>query len=144
MALVVLMRQSGVRSVGLYVIVGAGGWYAVHESGVHPTIAGVALGLLTPARPWISDNLLVRAVDEVSDFLKGDEGHNEAHLDHPGALFETLGFRYSGPMDGHDLPALQRTRLQQGVRNDRQRVELVARELWPALVALEAGIDAAP
>jgi len=35
-----------------------------------------------------------------------DEGRNEAHLDHPGALFETLGFRYHGPMDGHDLPAL--------------------------------------
>jgi 1-deoxy-D-xylulose-5-phosphate synthase len=37
-----------------------------------------------------------------------DAGHNEAHLDHPGALFETLGFRYHGPMDGHDLPALMR------------------------------------
>ncbi|WP_020650389.1 1-deoxy-D-xylulose-5-phosphate synthase [Solimonas variicoloris] len=32
--------------------------------------------------------------------------HNEAHLDHPGAMFETFGFRYSGPVDGHDLPAL--------------------------------------
>ena len=41
-----------------------------------------------------------------------DECHNEAHLDHPGALFETLGFQYSGPMDGHDLPALMR-RLEQ-------------------------------
>ncbi|HUR41708.1 MAG TPA: 1-deoxy-D-xylulose-5-phosphate synthase [Verrucomicrobiae bacterium] len=35
-----------------------------------------------------------------------DEGHNEAHLDRPGALFETLGFTYHGPIDGHDLPAL--------------------------------------
>ncbi len=37
-----------------------------------------------------------------------DEARNEAHLDHPGALFETLGFTYTGPMDGHDLPALLR------------------------------------
>jgi 1-deoxy-D-xylulose-5-phosphate synthase len=37
-----------------------------------------------------------------------DEARNQAHLDHPGALFETLGFSYSGPMDGHDLPALTR------------------------------------
>jgi 1-deoxy-D-xylulose-5-phosphate synthase len=37
-----------------------------------------------------------------------DATRNEAHLDHPGALFETLGFTYSGPMDGHDLPALTR------------------------------------
>ncbi len=34
------------------------------------------------------------------------EEHNEAHLDNPGALFETLGFGYQGPVDGHDLDAL--------------------------------------
>ncbi|MGH8540602.1 MAG: 1-deoxy-D-xylulose-5-phosphate synthase, partial [Stenotrophobium sp.] len=31
---------------------------------------------------------------------------NEAHLDNPGALFETFGFNYRGPIDGHDLDAL--------------------------------------
>jgi 1-deoxy-D-xylulose-5-phosphate synthase len=36
----------------------------------------------------------------------GDEAHNQAHIDHPGALFETLGFRYHGPLDGHDLKTL--------------------------------------
>ncbi|MFC4253659.1 1-deoxy-D-xylulose-5-phosphate synthase [Sinimarinibacterium flocculans] len=34
------------------------------------------------------------------------EDHNEAHLDNPGAIFETLGFGYHGPVDGHDLDAL--------------------------------------
>ncbi|WP_028081351.1 1-deoxy-D-xylulose-5-phosphate synthase [Solimonas soli] len=38
-----------------------------------------------------------------------DESGNEAHLDHPGAMFETFGFTYSGPIDGHDLPALMAT-----------------------------------
>jgi 1-deoxy-D-xylulose-5-phosphate synthase len=36
----------------------------------------------------------------------GGEEHNQAHLDDPGALFETLGFAYHGPIDGHDLSAL--------------------------------------
>jgi len=37
----------------------------------------------------------------------GSEGEdNLAHLDRPGALFETLGFRYLGPIDGHDLGAM--------------------------------------
>jgi 1-deoxy-D-xylulose-5-phosphate synthase len=36
----------------------------------------------------------------------GDEEHNQAHLEDPGALFETLGFTYHGPIDGHDLVAL--------------------------------------
>ncbi|RJF96418.1 1-deoxy-D-xylulose-5-phosphate synthase, partial [Oleomonas cavernae] len=35
-----------------------------------------------------------------------DDEHNEAHLENPGALFETLGFSYHGPIDGHDLDAL--------------------------------------
>jgi 1-deoxy-D-xylulose-5-phosphate synthase len=35
-----------------------------------------------------------------------DENHNEAHLDNPGAIFETVGFNYHGPVDGHDLDAL--------------------------------------
>ncbi|SFF40527.1 1-deoxy-D-xylulose-5-phosphate synthase [Fontimonas thermophila] len=37
------------------------------------------------------------------------EEHNAMHLDTPGALFETLGFRYHGPIDGHDLYALTAT-----------------------------------
>ena len=37
----------------------------------------------------------------------GSEGEdNLAHLDRPGALFETLGFRYQGPVNGHDLGGL--------------------------------------
>jgi 1-deoxy-D-xylulose-5-phosphate synthase len=35
-----------------------------------------------------------------------DEEHNSAHMDNPGALFETFGFGYHGPIDGHDLQAL--------------------------------------
>jgi 1-deoxy-D-xylulose-5-phosphate synthase len=35
-----------------------------------------------------------------------DSDHNEAHLENPGALFQTLGFEYHGPIDGHDLDAL--------------------------------------
>ncbi len=37
------------------------------------------------------------------------EHENEAHLDNPGALFETFGFKYHGPIDGHDLDALMAT-----------------------------------
>jgi 1-deoxy-D-xylulose-5-phosphate synthase len=39
----------------------------------------------------------------------GSEGEdNLAHLERPGALFETLGFGYTGPIDGHGLAALTR------------------------------------
>ncbi len=52
--LTVLLQKIGVRRVGIYVGVGAALWLCTLKSGVHPTIAGVVLGILTPTRPWIS------------------------------------------------------------------------------------------
>ena len=45
------LRALRVKWLPAYVVVGAATWLAVFESGVHATIAGVVLGLLTPARP---------------------------------------------------------------------------------------------
>jgi NhaA family Na+:H+ antiporter len=51
LALVAAARRVGLaRPVG-YVPIALLAWYCTYRSGVHPTIAGVALGLLTPAGP---------------------------------------------------------------------------------------------
>jgi NhaA family Na+:H+ antiporter len=47
-AAVLAMRRGGVNAPLLYVIPGLIAWLGVYKSGVHPTIAGVAMGLLTP------------------------------------------------------------------------------------------------
>jgi NhaA family Na+:H+ antiporter len=51
MAVTYAMGRLGVRDLIVYVAVGVIAWVAVHESGVHATVAGVAFGLLTPIRP---------------------------------------------------------------------------------------------
>ena len=51
LALVFAMQRAKVWYTPLYAILGIVIWYAVLESGIHATIAGVALGLLTPATP---------------------------------------------------------------------------------------------
>jgi Na+:H+ antiporter, NhaA family len=51
--IVYVFHTIGVRSVSVYVVVGAFIWLAFLQSGVHPTVAGVLLGLLTPAHAWI-------------------------------------------------------------------------------------------
>jgi NhaA family Na+:H+ antiporter len=48
---VFVMQRAKIWYTPVYVLVGVVIWYAVLESGVHATIAGVALGLLTPATP---------------------------------------------------------------------------------------------
>ena len=46
-----LLRRGDVQSLAPYLAVGAFVWLALLESGVHATLVGVALGLLTPAWP---------------------------------------------------------------------------------------------
>ena len=46
-----LLRWAGVWRLPPYVLVATALWVAVHESGVHATLAGVLVGLLLPSRP---------------------------------------------------------------------------------------------
>ena len=64
-AVVRAMALLGVRSVALYTLVGGSIWLAVDASGIHATITGVILGLLTPARRWVSDERLYAILDRV-------------------------------------------------------------------------------
>jgi Na+/H+ antiporter NhaA len=47
----VVMRRWGIHNGVAYFVVSVGLWVAMVESGVHPTIAGIALGLLATAYP---------------------------------------------------------------------------------------------
>jgi NhaA family Na+:H+ antiporter len=51
LVLVFTMQREQIWYTPIYVIIGVVIWYAVLKSGVHATIAGVALGFLTPAIP---------------------------------------------------------------------------------------------
>jgi NhaA family Na+:H+ antiporter len=56
--IVVTTRILGVRYVGVYCVFGGFLWLATHEAGVHATMVGVVLGLLAPARPLPSVDLV--------------------------------------------------------------------------------------
>ncbi|MFG0267768.1 MAG: Na+/H+ antiporter NhaA [Rhodopirellula sp. JB055] len=51
--LVHFLARVGVRRFPPYVVVGILAWIALHESGVHATLIGVILGLMTPATPTL-------------------------------------------------------------------------------------------
>lgn len=71
LALMIVMRLSGVRNIAAYAVVGVFIWLAVLKVGIHPTVAGVAMGLLTPTAAWVSEPAL-RAV--LNDALKHSAG----------------------------------------------------------------------
>jgi NhaA family Na+:H+ antiporter len=56
---------------------------ALDASGVHATLAGIILGLMTPARSWVSDRRLHAILDRVIAYPPGDHwsSDNAAQLD---------------------------------------------------------------
>ena len=53
LAVIALLHRLGVVWWPIHVLLGVGVWLATYASGVHATIAGVALGLLMPTRPLV-------------------------------------------------------------------------------------------
>jgi NhaA family Na+:H+ antiporter len=72
LAVVAGLARLGIRSIPIYFVIGGGIWLAFDASGVHATLAGVVLGLMTPARSWVSDNRLRAILDRVVAYPPGD------------------------------------------------------------------------
>lgn len=66
---IVVLQRMQVRWLAPYVALAAITWLALFESGVHATIAGVVLGLLTPAHPFHRPAEVHHAV---SDYLSAE------------------------------------------------------------------------
>ncbi len=65
LAVMLAARQCGVSQLGVYVALGMTMWFALHEAGVHPTLAGVICGLLTPVQPRQVHELI--DIEELTD-----------------------------------------------------------------------------
>ena len=75
---VVIMQRLGVRSIGAYTLVGVATWLGFHESGIHATIAGVALGLITPAHAYLEPKFGGKLLRPASDAIHGDVPRGES------------------------------------------------------------------
>jgi len=69
----VVLRLLGVRRLLPYVVLGVGVWLAVHEGGVHATIAGVVLALLAPTRPFRQGDMV--DADKLVDVSSVETAH---------------------------------------------------------------------
>ncbi|MFO2465853.1 Na+/H+ antiporter NhaA [Pseudomonas sp. 15FMM2] len=50
MLLILMLQRMGIGNMALYIVPGAIIWYGLLKTGVHPTLAGVILGLMSPVR----------------------------------------------------------------------------------------------
>jgi NhaA family Na+:H+ antiporter len=69
---VAAVARLGVRSIPVYFAMGGVIWLAFDASGIHATLTGVILGLMTPARSWVSDRRLHAILDRVVAYPPGD------------------------------------------------------------------------
>jgi NhaA family Na+:H+ antiporter len=87
-ACIFVLQRFGVRRPLFYVAPGVVLWLGVYRAGIHPTIAGVLLGLLTPARTWFGEKgFLAEAESAIGEFrARTKEPGHSAH-----DLLEPLG-----------------------------------------------------
>jgi NhaA family Na+:H+ antiporter len=69
-----VMQRFGVRTKIAYLAAGIVVWAGTYAAGIHPTIAGVIVGLITPVRAWLAPEGFVRVTRAELDHLQSEEG----------------------------------------------------------------------
>ena len=82
-AAILVMQKVGVRPPWAYVFPAVVVWAGAYVAGVHPTLAGVVVGLMTPARAWYgTGRFLDVAESNVSAIRAHDDVDEDALLAH--------------------------------------------------------------
>ncbi len=70
-AMVLAMQKIGMRNSYLYIAPGIIIWGGMLHAGIHPTIAGVILGLLSPVRSWFGQQGFILETERALANLRG-------------------------------------------------------------------------
>ena len=71
-AFLVLLNRGGVRHSLPYALVGIALWVAIHNSGVHATVAGILLAMTVPARPAHNPARFEARIEELLRAFRAD------------------------------------------------------------------------
>ncbi len=82
---VLLLQRIGVRRPLAYIPAGVVLWAGLLKAGIHPTIAGVLLGLMTPARAWLGGEGFVLNAEKAVERVRSEvaQGHGARDLLEP-------------------------------------------------------------
>lgn len=86
MVTILAMQVFGVRNAWAYVVPSAVVWGGAYAAGIHPTLAGVVVGLMTPVRPWFGPAHFLQRADASIAAVREKEGVDEhgmlPHMEH--------------------------------------------------------------
>jgi len=111
-----VMQRVHVRATVAYAVVGSLVWVAILESGVHATVAGVAIALLTPVKAFLSPEKFGNRADDLVESAK-------LYLPDSGGVHE---------LDHHTL---------ERVESQMSELQTLARESLPPLTRLEFALQ---
>lgn len=63
------MQRLGIRVKLAYVVPAFVAWAGIYAAGIHPTVAGVVIGLITPVRAWLGPDGFVTGVQQELEHL---------------------------------------------------------------------------
>lgn len=100
LALARVASLAHVRSLAFYIPLGVVIWFLTLESGVHATLAGVALGFLTPARPMYPAAEFDRRARAILDTYphQPDSPETREHADHEALLLSEISTEAVSPL----------------------------------------------
>jgi len=79
-AAVFAMQRLGVRAKLAYVLPSVVAWAGIYAAGIHPTIAGVIVGLVTPVRAWFGpEGFLVGVRKQLNHLAEASPGALSSH-----------------------------------------------------------------
>jgi NhaA family Na+:H+ antiporter len=85
--MILAFQKIGVRSPVAYIAPSAVAWAGAYGAGIHPTLVGVIVGMLTPTRAWLGADRFVDRVEDSVDRLRTKRALDEhALLPHLDAL----------------------------------------------------------
>ena len=106
---IAVASQVNIRAYSFYVPVAIVAWFGFLESGVHATIAGVALGLLTPSRPLYNGAEFDRTTRRIIDYYPAESDEPRFHelVEHEARLLADVARESIAPL----------SRLENGLHN---------------------------
>ena len=98
--LIWIASKVNVRAMTFYIPMGVLIWFFMLESGVHATLAGVALGFLTPARPYYKPREFEERSRAILDsYPVSEDTEGQEHSDHEALLLSRIANESVSPLN---------------------------------------------